>query len=309
MSKIKIVFMGTPEFAVASLNILIENNFDVVGVVTATDKLGGRGNKQLIESAVKQYAVQKNIPILQPEKLKNPEFVEILRGWQADLFVVVAFRMLPEMIWTMPRLGTMNLHGSLLPRYRGAAPINWAVINGEKETGVTTFFLKHEIDTGDVLLTDRFSIGEDETAGEVHDKMMQIGAETLLKSVVMVEKGDYILKPQEDLEATHAPKIFTETCQINFNQTTEKVHDFIRGLSPYPTAWTTLDGLKLKVYKSQKEIINPQYLTGKFVSDNKNYVKVATEDGFIHLLDVQLEGRKRMDIKSFLNGYKIGNDE
>jgi methionyl-tRNA formyltransferase len=309
MSKIKIVFMGTPEFAVASLNILIENNFDVVGVVTATDKLGGRGNKQLIESAVKQYAVQKNIPILQPEKLKNPEFVEILRGWQADLFVVVAFRMLPEMIWTMPRLGTMNLHGSLLPRYRGAAPINWAVINGEKETGVTTFFLKHEIDTGDVLLTDRFSIGEDETAGEVHDKMMQIGAETLLKSVVMVEKGDYILKPQEDIEATHAPKIFTETCQINFNQTTEKAHDFIRGLSPYPTAWTTLDGLKLKVYKSQKEIINPQYLTGKFVSDNKNYVKIATEDGFIHLLDVQLEGRKRMDIKSFLNGYKIGNDE
>jgi methionyl-tRNA formyltransferase len=305
MSKIKIVFMGTPEFAVASLNILIENNFDVVGVVTATDKLGGRGNKQLIESAVKQYAIQKNIPILQPEKLKNPEFIEILRGWQADLFVVVAFRMLPEMIWTMPRLGTMNLHGSLLPRYRGAAPINWAVINGEKETGVTTFFLKHEIDTGDVLLTDRFSIGEDETAGEVHDKMMQIGAETLLKSVEMIEKGNYILKPQEDTEATHAPKIFTETCEINFNQTTQKVHDFIRGLSPYPTAWTTLDGLKLKIYKSQKEIVPPQYLSGKFISDNKNYVKIATQDGFIQLLDVQLEGRKRMDVKSFLNGYKI----
>jgi methionyl-tRNA formyltransferase len=306
MSKIKIVFMGTPEFAVASLNILIENNFDVVGVVTATDKLGGRGNKQLIESAVKQYAIQKNIPILQPEKLKNPEFIEILRGWQADLFVVVAFRMLPEMIWTMPRLGTMNLHGSLLPRYRGAAPINWAVINGEKETGVTTFFLKHEIDTGDVLLTYRFSIGEDETAGEVHDKMMQIGAETLLKSVEMIEKGNYILKPQEDTEATHAPKIFTETCEINFNQTTQKVHDFIRGLSPYPTAWTTLDGLKLKIYKSQKEIVPPQYLSGKFISDNKNYVKIATQDGFIQLLDVQLEGRKRMDVKSFLNGYKIG---
>jgi methionyl-tRNA formyltransferase len=309
MSKIKIVFMGTPEFAVASLNILIENNFDVVGVVTANDKLGGRGNKQLIESAVKQYAMQKNIPILQPEKLKNPEFVEILRGWQADLFVVVAFRMLPEIIWTMPRLGTMNLHGSLLPRYRGAAPINWAVINGEKETGVTTFFLKHEIDTGDVLMTDRFSIGENESAGEVHDKMMQIGAETLLKSVKMVEKGDYTLKPQEDTEATHAPKIFTETCQINFNQSTEKVHDFIRGLSPYPTAWTTLDGLKLKVYKSQKEVNTPQYLTGKFITDNKNYVKITTQDGFINLLDVQLEGRKRMDIKSFLNGYKIENEE
>lgn len=297
--------MGTPEFAVASLDILVANNFDVVCVVTATDKLGGRGNKQLIESAVKQYAVQKNIPVLQPEKLKNPEFMEILRGYEADLFVVVAFRMLPELIWTMPPLGTINLHGSLLPRYRGAAPINWAVINGEKETGITTFFLKHEIDTGDVLLTDRFTIEEDDTAGEVHDKMMQIGAETLLKSVKMIEKGGYVLKPQEGTEATHAPKIFTETCVINFNQPTQKVHDFIRGLSPYPTAFTTLDNLKLKIYKSKLEIGAPQYLAGKFVSDNKNYVKVATEDGYIHLLDVQLEGRKRMDIKSFLNGYKI----
>lgn len=303
----KIVFMGTPEFAVASLDILVAHNFDVVCVVTATDKLGGRGNKQLIESAVKQYAVQKNIPVLQPEKLKNPEFIEILRGYDADLFVVVAFRMLPEIIWTMPRLGTMNLHGSLLPRYRGAAPINWAVINGEKETGVTTFFLKHEIDTGDVLLTERFDIGEDETAGEVHDKMMNIGANALLKSVQMIEKGGYILKPQEDTEVTHAPKIFSETCEINFNQTTQKVHDFIRGLSPYPTAWTTLDGLKLKVYKASKEIMAPQYSTGNFVSDNKNYVKIATEDGYIHLLDLQLEGRKRMDVKSFLNGYKITN--
>jgi methionyl-tRNA formyltransferase len=304
----KIVFMGTPEFAVASLDILVANNFDVVAVVTATDKLGGRGNKQLIESAVKQYAVQKNIPVLQPEKLKNPEFIEILRGYNADLFVVVAFRMLPEIIWTMPRLGTMNLHGSLLPRYRGAAPINWAVINGEKETGVTTFFLKHQIDTGDVLLTERFAIGEDETAGEVHDKMMIIGANALLKSVLMIEKGEYILKPQEDTEATHAPKIFTETCEINFNQTTQKVHDFIRGLSPYPTAWTTLDGLKLKVYRASKEVTPPQYLAGKFVSDNKNHVKIATKDGYIHLLDLQLEGRKRMDVKSFLNGYKLSSE-
>lgn len=307
MSKMKIVFMGTPEFAVASLDILVAHNFDIVGVVTATDKLGGRGNKQLIESAVKQYAVQKNIPVLQPEKLKNSEFIEILRGYNADLFVVVAFRMLPEIIWTMPHLGTMNLHGSLLPRYRGAAPINWAVINGEKETGVTTFFLKHEIDTGDVLLTERFDIGEDETAGEVHDKMMNIGANALLKSVQLIEKGGYILKPQEDTEVTHAPKIFSETCEINFNQTTQKIHDFIRGLSPYPTAWTTLDGLKLKVYKASKEIMAPQYSTGKFFSDNKNFIKIATQDGYIHLLDLQLEGRKRMDVKSFLNGYKISN--
>jgi methionyl-tRNA formyltransferase len=305
MSKIKIVFMGTPEFAVASLDILVANNYDVVAVVTATDKLGGRGNKQLIESAVKQYAVQKNIPVLQPEKLKNAEFIEILRGYHADLFVVVAFRMLPEIIWTMPRFGTMNLHGSLLPRYRGAAPINWAVINGEKETGVTTFFLKHEIDTGDVLLTNRFPIGSDDTAGDVHDKMMMIGAETLLKSVQMIEKNEYVLKPQEATEATHAPKIFSETCEINFNQPTQKVHDFIRGLSPYPTAWTTLDNLKLKVFKTQKEMTPPQYLAGKFVSDNKNFVKIATEDGYIHLLDIQLEGRKRMDIKSFLNGYQL----
>lgn len=303
----KIVFMGTPEFAVASLDILVAHNFDIVGVVTATDKLGGRGNKQLIESAVKQYAVQKNIPVLQPEKLKNSEFIEILRGYNADLFVVVAFRMLPEIIWTMPHLGTMNLHGSLLPRYRGAAPINWAVINGEKETGVTTFFLKHEIDTGDVLLTERFDIGEDETAGEVHDKMMNIGANALLKSVQLIEKGGYILKPQEDTKVTHAPKIFSETCEINFNQTTQKIHDFIRGLSPYPTAWTTLDGLKLKVYKASKEIMAPQYLAGKFFSDNKNFIKIATQDGYIHLLDLQLEGRKRMDVKSFLNGYKISN--
>jgi methionyl-tRNA formyltransferase len=309
MSKIKIVFMGTPEFAVASLDILVANNYDVVAVVTATDKLGGRGNKQLIESAVKQYAIQKNIPVLQPEKLKNAEFIEILRGYHADLFVVVAFRMLPEIIWTMPRFGTMNLHGSLLPRYRGAAPINWAVINGEKETGVTTFFLKHEIDTGDVLLTNRFPIGSDDTAGDVHDKMMMIGAETLLKSVQMIEKNEYVLKPQEDTEATHAPKIFSETCEINFNQPTQKVHDFIRGLSPYPTAWTTLDNLKLKVFKTQKEMTPPQYLAGKFVSDNKNFVKIATEDGYIHLLDIQLEGRKRMDIKSFLNGYQLKSIE
>jgi methionyl-tRNA formyltransferase len=303
MQPLKIVFMGTPEFAVASLDILVSHHYNIVSVVTATDKMGGRGNKQLIESAVKQYAVQKNIPVLQPEKLKNPELIEILRGLDADLFIVVAFRMLPEIVWTMPRLGTINLHGSVLPRYRGAAPINWAVINGEKETGVTTFFLKHEIDTGDVLLTERFEIGDDETAGEVHDKMMVIGAKTLLNSVQMIEKGDYTLKPQAHEAVTHAPKIFAETCNINFNQTTEKVHNFIRGLSPYPTAWTTLDGLKLKIFKSKKEIVPPQYSAGQFISDNKNFVKIATQDGYILLLDVQLEGRKRMEIKSFLNGF------
>jgi methionyl-tRNA formyltransferase len=301
----KIVFMGTPEFAVPSLDILVKNGYNIVGVVTATDKLGGRGVKQLLQSAVKQYAVAQNLPVLQPEKLKNPEFVEQLRGLGADLFIVVAFRMLPEIVWNMPPLGTMNLHGSLLPKYRGAAPINWAVINGEKETGVTTFFLKHDIDTGDVLFIEKITIGENETAGELHDKMMDIGAKTVLKSVKAIEKGNYVLQPQADVEATHAPKIFNETCHINFNQLTEGVHNFVRGLSPLPTAWTTLDELKLKVFKTEKELEDHTIIPGLLLTDNKNYIKIATQDGYIHLLDVQLEGRKRMLVKDFLNGYKI----
>jgi methionyl-tRNA formyltransferase len=304
----KIVFMGTPEFAVASLDILIKNGYDVVGVITATDKLGGRGGKQLLQSAVKQYAVANNLPVLQPEKLKNSEFVEALRGLKADLFIVVAFRMLPEIVWTMPRLGTMNLHGSLLPRYRGAAPINWAIIKGEKETGVTTFFLKHEIDTGDVLFTTTIPISPDMTAGELHDNMMQIGAETVLKSVKAIEKGNFTLHAQADTQATHAPKIFLETCEINFNQSTQDVHNFIRGLSPYPTAWTSLDGLKLKVFKASMDTIienNENLDAGKILTDQKNFIKVKTLDGFILLLDIQLEGRKRMGVKDFLNGYQI----
>ena len=301
----KIVFMGTPEFAVPSLDILVKSGYDIVGVVTATNKLGGRGGKQLIQSAVKQYALEHQLPVLQPEKLKSNEFVEILRGLEADLFIVVAFRMLPEVVWTMPRLGTMNLHGSLLPKYRGAAPINWAIIKGEKETGVTTFFLKHEIDTGDVLFMEKLPIGEEDTVGDIHDRMMALGAETVLKSVQTIEKGGYVLQPQMDTEATHAPKIFTETCEINFSHTTQQVHNFIRGLSPYPTAWTMLEGLKLKVFKASKEITPPQVPIGTFESDNKNYVRVATFDGYIHLLDVQLEGRKRMLIKDFLNGYRF----
>ncbi len=297
--------MGTPEFAVPSLDILVKNGYNIVGVITATDKLGGRGGKQLIQSAVKQYAIAHGLTVLQPEKLKNPAFVEELKSLKADLFIVVAFRMLPEIIWTMPRLGTMNLHGSILPKYRGAAPINWAIINGEKETGVTTFFLKHEIDTGDVLFVEKIPIGEDENVGEIHDKMMVIGAETVLKSVKTIENGGYTLQPQTDTEATHAPKLFHETCTINFNQTTDKVHNFIRGLSPYPTAWTVLDGLKLKVFKTEKEVLLPSHKAGQFVSDNKNYLKVATTDGYVKLLDVQLEGRKRMNVKDFLNGYSV----
>ncbi len=300
---VRIVFMGTPEFAVPSLDILVKNGYDVVGVVTATDKWGGRGGKQLIESAVKKYAVEHGIKVLQPEKLKNPAFLEELRSLQADLQIVVAFRMLPEVVWAMPPKGTFNLHGSLLPKYRGAAPINWAIINGESETGVTTFFLQHEIDTGDVILQAKMPIDKNETAGEVHDRMMLLGAATVLQTVQMIEKGNIILQQQSDVEATHAPKIFHETCEINFNQPTQQVHNFIRGLSPYPAAWTTLDGLELKILKTTQEIAAHHFEPGKFVSDNKKSLKISTLDGFVQVHELQLQGRKRMDAVAFLNGY------
>ncbi|MDX1939956.1 MAG: methionyl-tRNA formyltransferase, partial [Saprospiraceae bacterium] len=292
---LRIVFMGTPEFAVPSLDILIQNGYNVVGVVTATDKMGGRGGKQLIESAVKKYALEKGLKILQPEKLKSPEFIKKLQALNADLQIVVAFRMLPEIVWAMPPKGTFNLHGSLLPKYRGAAPINWAIINGETETGVTTFFLQHEIDTGDVILQTKLPIDENETAGEVHDRMMLLGAETVLKTVQMIEKDNIILQKQNDIEASHAPKLFHETCEINFNQPTQKVHNFIRGLSPYPAAWATLDGLEFKILRTTKEIILHDLEPGKFISDNKKMLKIATIDGFVHVHELQLQGRKRMD--------------
>ncbi len=301
----KIVFMGTPDFAVPSLEILVENGYDIVGVITATDKWGGRNKKKRIESAVKKYALGKGLRVLQPKNLKNPDFQEELRSLGADLQVVVAFRMLPVAVWDMPPIGTINLHGSLLPKYRGAAPINWAVINGERETGVTTFFLKHEIDTGDVLFQERFPIEEKATAGEVHDKMMHIGAQVVLKSVQAIERGDYTLKPQDDTEVTKAPKIFTETCEIDFHQPTQQVFNFVRGLSPFPTAWTTLDGLKLKIYKADMTLEDHNHPPGLFFSDNKKELKITTNDGYLQLLEVQLQGRKRMDVKSFLNGYQI----
>jgi methionyl-tRNA formyltransferase len=312
----KIVFMGTPDFAVSSLDVLVKNGYDVAAVITATDKMGGRGGKQILQSAVKKYAVEQNLRVLQPEKLKNPEFIDELRTINADLFIVVAFRMLPEIVWTMPPLGTFNLHGSLLPKYRGAAPLNWAVINGEKETGVTTFFLKHEIDTGDIIFRESLPIGDDESVGEVHDRMMVLGANTVLKTVQAIDNQTVKPLPQLDMVATHAPKIFQETCDIDFTKTTAEVHNFIRGLSPFPTAWTTLNGLKFKIYKAAKENNlekrTPQYKadfepnsTGKFISDGKNYLKITTADGHIELLDVQLEGRKRMLVRDFLNGYRL----
>ena len=302
---LRIVFMGTPDFAVPSLDILVKNGYNVVGVVTATDKRGGRGKKKLIESAVKKYAVANDIPVLQPPNLKNSEFIDELKSLEADLQIVVAFRMLPEVVWAMPSMGTFNLHGSLLPKYRGAAPINWAVINGEKVTGVTTFFIQHKIDTGDILFQDTMSIGENETAGDIHDRMMILGAHTVLKTVQAIKDKNYVLKKQDDSQASKAPKIFHETCEINFDQVTQKVHDFIRGMSPYPAAWTMMDGLTLKILKSEKITRTHEFSPASFHSDNKSYFRIACQDGFIDVLELQLQGRKRMEITAFLNGYDI----
>ncbi len=301
----RIIFMGSPDFAVASLDKLVKNGYEIVGVITATDKRGGRGGKQLIETSVKKYAIEKGLKVLQPKNLKNPEFVEELRSLRADLQVVVAFRMLPVVVWNMPPIGTINLHGSLLPKYRGAAPIHWAVINGETETGVTTFFLQHEIDTGDVLMMEKMPIGADETTGEVHDKMMELGADVVLKSVQKIEQKDYVLVPQKNEEASKAPKLYKENCEINFDQPTDVVYNFIRGLCPFPSAWTTLDGLQLKIYKAEKELAFHQIKPGMIIANKKSYLKIATQDGFISVLELKLQGKRKMSIKDFLNGYQF----
>lgn len=297
--------MGTPDFAVPALNILVENGYDVAAVITATDKRGGRGNKKILQSAVKKYALKKGLNVLQPKNLKAPEFVEELKKLEADLQVVVAFRMLPKIVWAMPRYGTFNLHGSLLPRYRGAAPINWSIINGDKETGVTSFFIQQEIDTGDLLFQENMPIGENDTAGIIHDRMMILGAEVVLKTVQAIEKDEYDLQKQDDSLATKAPKIYRETCEINFDQTTEKVHNFIRGLSPYPAAWTTLDGLQLKILKTTKDLQSHELKAGTIVSDNKKEIKIATQDGFVQVHELQLQGKKRLKTRDFLNGFSF----
>jgi len=305
---LRIVFMGTPEFAVASLEALVNAGCNIVGVITAPDKPAGRGMK-LTESAVKKYAVEQNLKVLQPEKLKNPVFIEELKALKADLQIVVAFRMLPEMVWNMPPMGTINVHGSLLPQYRGAAPINWAVINGEKETGVTTFKLKHEIDTGDILLQATMPIGEDESAGEVHDRMKELGAITLVETVKALADNSLAEQPQtSNLQSStflkHAPKIFTETCKIDWGKTVDEVHNLIRGLSPFPGAFTNLHDKMLKVYASKKEIVGPLHSIGEVVSDGKSFVKFACSNGYVHLLAIQLEGKKKMLVEDFLRGYK-----
>ena len=325
---IRIVFMGTSEFAVASLEALVKARCNIVGVITAPDKPAGRGLK-MNESAVKKFAFRRHLKILQPEKLKNQEFLEELRSLKADLQIVVAFRMLPESVWNMPPLGTINLHGSLLPQYRGAAPINWAVINGEKETGVTTFKLKHEIDTGDILLQESFAIGENETAGEVHDRMKEVGARVLVETVKGIADGSLQERPQSSMVngeslienpqssetsssltthhslLKHAPKINTDTCRINWRKSIDEIHNLIRGLSPYPAAFTELGDKTIKIFRSEKESSLPTSKSGRWESDGKTYLKFAAKDGYIHIKDLQLEAKKRMTVEDFLRGYRF----
>ena len=303
--QMKIVFMGTPDFAVASLNALVEAGFEIAGVVTAADKPAGRGQK-LQESAVKKYAVEKGLTVLQPLKLKDPEFIEELKSLNADLQVVVAFRMLPEIVWNMPEKGTINLHATLLPQYRGAAPINHAIINGETESGVTTFFLKHEIDTGDVIFSEHVAIAADDSAGDLHDHLMLAGAGLLVKTVKAIEANNYQEQPQifsEELK--HAPKIFKEFCKIDWNQPVKTVYNLIRGLSPYPTAFTTLNDKTIKIFKAGYEETETGIIPGEFKTDGKTFLKFAALDGFIELIDVQYEGKKRMMADEFLRGMRL----
>lgn len=302
--KPRIVFMGTPAFAVASLSALLQADMNVVGVVTAPDKPGGRG-MQLQQSAVKEFALAHNLPLLQPEKLKSPDFFEALSNWKPDIQVVVAFRMLPEKIWSLPPMGTLNVHGSLLPQYRGAAPINWAIINGEKETGVTTFQLQHAIDTGDILLQDSIAITNNMTAGELHDKMMLVGAHLLVKTLNGLFEGNIKSIPQiASNEIKHAPKIFTKDCEINWNAPVHQVHNLVRGLAPFPGAITKIDGKIVKLFSTQIMEEKPIETPGSFITDGKTFARIACSNGYLALNDIQWEGKKRMPILDFLRGYR-----
>jgi methionyl-tRNA formyltransferase len=308
MNSLRIIFMGTPEFAVPSLEILIENKLNVVAVITAPDKQQGRGQK-FTGSPVKDCAMKNGIPVLQPSNLKSPEFLEVLKSYEANLQIVVAFRMLPEVVWAMPSLGTFNLHGSLLPQYRGAAPINWAIINGEKETGVTTFFLRHAIDTGSIIFQEKEPIDEHDDVGSVYDRLMKRGAGLVLKTVRAIEEGNYPNEPQpEGIEIHHAPKIFKETCEIKWNQTSEMIRNFVRGLSPYPGAWAVINSKTYKFFKVKSQPSNDKafsIVTGELVTDNKSYLYIKTADGFIAVEEFQPEGKKRMTIQEFFRGNKI----
>ncbi len=310
----KIVFMGTPEFAVPCLDILIKHNYNIVGVVTVPDKPAGRG-QQLNQSAVKKYAIENNLKLLQPEKLKDESFINELKHLNADLQIVVAFRMLPEVVWNIPTLGTYNLHASLLPKYRGAAPINWAVINGDTESGVTTFKLKHEIDTGNVLLQQKVKISATTTAGELHDELMKVGSNLILNTVQQIEHSLKTNTPlsfiaQQDVEASHAPKLFKETCKINWHNDITSIYNLIRGLSPYPTAFTELNNnakaLQLiKIFSATFEEIKHTQTNGLLLCDNKTYLKVYCGNGILTVCSLQLQGKKQMSVEEFLRGFKI----
>jgi methionyl-tRNA formyltransferase len=305
--------MGTPAFAVPSLDKLLQAGYKIAGVITAPDKPAGRG-MNVQQSAIKKFAMEKGLKILQPEKLRSPEFLEELKGLKADLQVVVAFRMLPEVVWNMPPMGTINLHASLLPQYRGAAPINWAIINGEKETGATTFKLQHQVDTGNILLQEKISIGDDETAGELHDRMKEIGAGLLVKTVNRLADGTLKEISQQELvthnsqlptQLKHAPKLSTETSKIDWNKTVDEVYNLVRGLSPYPAAFTLLNGKNVKIYKAKKEILQPVISPGEYHTDKKTFLKFACSNGYISLTELQMEGKKRMSVEDFLKGYRF----
>jgi methionyl-tRNA formyltransferase len=306
MNELRIIFMGTPEFAVPSLQILLENKINVVAVVTAPDKPQGRGQK-IVYSPVKECALQYNVPVLQPTNLKSPEFLQELKSYNANLQIVVAFRMLPEAVWAMPSLGTFNLHASLLPQYRGAAPINWAVINGEKETGITTFFLKHEIDTGSIIYQEKETIYSDDTVGTLYERLMNKGGQLVLKTVRSIEAGNYPSLPQPtDIEIKHAPKIFKETCQIDWNKTSEQIRNFVRGLSPYPAAWGIINEKTFKIFKiSIADKKSGETTVGLPDTDNKNYLYIRTSDGWISIDELQPEGKRRMSIQDFFRGNKL----
>ena len=309
---LRIVYMGTPDFAVESLKALVEGGYNVVGVITMPDKPIGKSHSVLSCSPVKEYALSQNLPLLQPEKLKDSEFLEKLKAWNADLQIVVAFRMLPEVVWNMPRLGTFNLHASLLPQYRGAAPINWAIINGETETGITTFFLTHEIDTGKIIDQVKIPISDTDNAEIIHDKLMHLGASLVVKTVDNILNNSIQPITQESLmqdikTLKPAPKIFKETCQIDWAKDVKSVYDFIRGLSPYPAAWTTLKTtqgteITLKVFETEKHFENHKLDIGTIKSDGKSYLDIAVNNGFIRILSIQQAGKKRMSITDFLRG-------
>ena len=314
---LKIVYMGTPEFAVESLRCLVEGGYNVVGVITMPDKPAGRGHK-IQFSPVKQYALEHDLPLLQPEKLKDERFIEALKDWQADLQIVVAFRMLPEVVWNMPKYGTFNLHASLLPQYRGAAPINWAVMNGDTETGITTFFLKHEIDTGEVIQQVKVPIADTDDVGTVHDKLMLLGGKLVTETVDAIINGTVKSIPQEEMavvgELRPAPKIFKDTCRIDWDNTVVNIYNHIRGLSPYPTAWTELHQpdseapLPVKIFQTEKIEKSHTYKPGSILTDGKTYLHVAATDGFINIKSLQLPGKKRLQTEELLRGFKITND-